>query len=567
MITSPASQWSIDFFAQLEALGVRHVVISPGSRSQALTFAAHALSEGSSSTLDVHVSVDERTAGFLALGLTVNSGVPSVLVCTSGSAPAHYLPALLEAKHSGLPLIVVSADRPDRLHGVGANQTSNHLDMFRSAAVSIKNVNLVESHARSGFEVATDSFRESVAGAVRGRSGPVHINVQIDEPLSSPLTDEDIEMTRHSVSTVPDSTDNESLTSVTLSPAEGTLVIAGHRAGPEAEALAVSLGAPLIAEVHSGAHMGPHLVVAYREVLSSPPSPIHRVVTVGRPTLTRPVQALLERTDIEQVVWQRGEPEVSNPSRSARVVDEVAVEGEATKEQIAQWVRPWVEASREIMERDATRWDPSGPDVALSSGSMKERAQFAEKELSVFRTSLTRRNIAQSVWSATWPHDYLVLGSSRMIREFDAVVPGKKLPVWSSRGLSGIDGSIATTRGISIDRAREDATGVTRAVVGDLTFLHDAGSLLMDSGESESAWVQIVVVRDGGGSIFDTLEARQGAKDEAFERVMFTPVSADVASLAGAYGWSYRAVTTLGELSEALLDSRRHLIIDATIAR
>jgi len=205
--------------------------------------------------------------------------------------------------------------------------------------------------------------------------------------------------------------------------------------------------------------------------------------------------------------------------------------------------------------------------VALSSGSMKERAQFAEKELSVFRTSLTRRNIAQSVWSATWPHDYLVLGSSRMIREFDAVVPGKKLPVWSSRGLSGIDGSIATTRGISIDRARENATGVTRAVVGDLTFLHDAGSLLMDSGESEFAWVQIVVVCDGGGSIFDTLEARQGAKDEAFERVMFTPASADLASLAGAYGWAYRAVTTLGELSEALMDSTRHLIIDATIAR
>ncbi|MGA1785221.1 MAG: thiamine pyrophosphate-binding protein, partial [Pontimonas sp.] len=149
---------------------MRHVVISPGSRSQALAFAAYALSEGSSSTLDVHVSVDERTAGFLALGLTINSGVPSVLVCTSGSAPAHYLPALLEAKHSGLPLIVVSADRPDRLHGVGANQTSNHLDMFRSAAVSIKNVNLAEPHAPSGFEVATDSFRESVAGAVRGRS-------------------------------------------------------------------------------------------------------------------------------------------------------------------------------------------------------------------------------------------------------------------------------------------------------------------------------------------------------------------------------------------------------------
>ena len=313
--------------------------------------------------------------------------------------------------------------------------------------------------------------------------------------------------------------------------------------------------------------MGPHLVMAYRELLKTPPTPISRVITVGRPTLSREVQALMERTDVEHVVWQRREPEASNPSRSAQVVDRVIVNTQASAEQVARWVRPWVEASRDIIQREAEALDPAGPDVALSSGSMKERAEFASKELAVYREPLTRRNIAQSVWNATWPHDFLYLGSSRMIRECDQVVPGKKLSVWSSRGLSGIDGALATVRGISIHRAREGATGVTRALLGDLTFLHEAGSLLMDAAEANSTWVQVVVVRDGGGSIFDLLEARNSVSEAAFDRVMFTPASADLSALASAYGWDYRQVTTLGELSEALMDKARHLIIDAGIAR
>jgi 2-succinyl-5-enolpyruvyl-6-hydroxy-3-cyclohexene-1-carboxylate synthase len=201
---------------------------------------------------------------------------------------------------------------------------------------------------------------------------------------------------------------------------------------------------------------------------------------------------------------------------------------------------------------------------------MAERSRFAKAEMDVVRRPLTRRQIALEVWQNTWPHDQLVLGSSRMIRECDMAVPGKNIPVWSSRGLSGIDGTIATARGIAMARAHsgDPATaGITRAVLGDLAFLHDAGSLLLDKGEAEDTRLQVIVVRDGGGSLFDLLEASQSAEAEAFNRVLFTPAEANIEALAGAYGWNYSLAKSFGDLTEALAKSEWPRIIDCAIPR
>jgi 2-succinyl-5-enolpyruvyl-6-hydroxy-3-cyclohexene-1-carboxylate synthase len=568
MTPSVASTWSMHFLASLARRGVIDVVVSPGSRSQALALAAYHLSEDADSGLSLHVAIDERTAGFLALGLTVASGHPTVLVCTSGSAAGHYLPAVMEAHHSGLPLIVVTADRPPRLLGVGANQTTRHEGLFGGFAQAAESVDLdaLEDAPSDALHRAVEIFDSALRGSANARSGPVHLNVHIDDPLSSPLEAADVKASGEKAQGLQSSPLSDAPRTLRLEPGEGTLVVAGHRAGAEAEQLARDIGAPLIAEVHSGARFGRHLVVAYRELLRQPPGPITRVITVGRPTLSREVHALIGRIDIEQIVWQRAEPESANPSRTALIVDEVSVGTPASPEQIEQWVRPWVEASRDIEALQATEWDPADPDVDLAMGSMKERAQFASTEMGVYRKPLTRRDIARSVWQATWPHDFLLLGSSRMIRECDAMVPGKKLEVWSNRGLSGIDGTIATARGISLDRARSGATGVTRVLMGDLAFLHDAGSLLLDRAE-EDAWVQVVVVRDGGGSLFDTLEARETAEPGAFDRVLFSPVTAQLDHIAAGYGWSHQRVSTLGELSEALMNSDRHLIIECVVER
>jgi 2-succinyl-6-hydroxy-2,4-cyclohexadiene-1-carboxylate synthase len=187
--------------------------------------------------------------------------------------------------------------------------------------------------------------------------------------------------------------------------------------------------------------------------------------------------------------------------------------------------------------------------------------------MAVIRRKITRRDIANQVWAHTWPSDQLVLGSSRMIREFDSIVPGKKIPVWSNRGLSGIDGTVATSRGIAAGRALAGLSGVTRVVLGDLAFLHDAGALLLQKFEQRSQQLQIVIVTDGGGSLFDSLEVADTADKSAYERVIFTPARAEVESLAAAYGWIYRRVVDHGGLLEALAEKRNQSVVECVVDR
>ncbi len=572
--SSPATIWSLAFVAELVRSGVQHVVSSPGSRSQALALAADAISHWDGSDFHVHVCIDERTAGFFGLGLAVQARQPVALLCTSGSAPAHYLPALLEAKHSGIPLIALTADRPEELRGIGANQTTKQVGMFGHAvhtSVEVPAPSETEGLAEEARGYARDAVDRAQEGAERGRPGPVHLNVAFREPLSSPISFEQAMIEIESFADI----QKESVVAgpprvVTLDPEPGTVVIAGHLAGPEAEQLAQDLGAVLIAEVHSGARYGKNLVVLYRELLETPPQgqEIKRVVCVGRPTLARQTQRILSQTDVQQVVWQRGEPEPSNFSGTAHIVDEVRVSRLATDTEAREWVSPWVTASRAHLEQKSVVLEPPAPDVgALASDMASDRARFAEQEMSVVRKSLTRRDTAREVWEHTWPGDQLILGSSRMIREFDRLVPGKKIPVWSNRGLSGIDGTIATARGFASGRSHAGLAGITRVVLGDLALLHDAGSLLLQDSERDNSRLQVLVVVDGGGSLFDSLEVAETTTPDAYERVIFTPSHADLESLATAYGWSYRKAQDLGGLIEGLADTSKQLLIECPVER
>lgn len=561
---APATAWSLAFLGTAISHGLQHIVVSPGSRSQALALAAAAYADDSRFDFQLHVAIDERSAGFLGLGLAIETGNPVALLCTSGSAPAHYLPALLEAKHSGIPLLALTADRPEELRGVGANQTTRQVGMFAEAVSWVFDVEAPEADTAGadGLEVALRALHAARYGHPGGRSGPVQVNVSFREPLSSPFTAADLVVEvqpDHPEAPPPERT-------LDLAPEPGTVVVAGHLAGPEAEQLARDLGAPLFAEVVSGAHFGPHLVVAYRELLRDDEfsASIRRVVTVGRPTLSRELWSLLSRTECEQIVWQRSEPEAVNPTRTATVVDHITVANPVEPGVARSWVGPWVHASREILEQRSAELDAPSPDVELAqSDDMASRSRFARQELEVFRRLVTRRALALAVWEATWPHDRLVVASSRMVRELDQVAPGKNIPVWSSRGLSGIDGTIATARGISL-AARG---GTTRVLLGDLAFLHDVGSLLLDTGERESSRVHLIVARDGGGTIFDLLEAKQSASPKDFDRVMHTPVSADLESLARAYGWQYLRVTQVGEIPGAMASPQQYLIVEFSIPR
>ncbi|ROQ39415.1 2-succinyl-5-enolpyruvyl-6-hydroxy-3-cyclohexene-1-carboxylate synthase [Frondihabitans sp. PhB188] len=557
---SPATDFAVVLLAELQASGVRDVVLSPGSRSQALALAAAEFERAG--RLRLHVRLDERSAGFLALGLAIESGQPTAVVTTSGTAVANLHPAVLEAHHSGVPLILLTADRPDEMRGIGSNQTTHQPRLFGEALRLLRDV---QAPSDSGVDAqyVHELAREAVSAAL-GRSGspdrpaapgPVQLNVAFREPLSAPATTLPTEAAPAPGAGTPTTAALPGRTAdLRVDEVPGTVVVAGHAAGPRAEEAARLLGAPLVAEVSSGARFGPHLVPSYRQLLDDPAfgGAVRRVVVFGHPTLTREIPALLKRADVEVVVVRGGVPEAYDPSRSATVVDDVRIEGDPGGRQHRGWVGSWVHTGRALLSDD-----DAAPDLEA------EQSEFLRSEVDVIRQPVTRRHLVEALWRLTWPHDRLILGASRLIREADVAVTGKKIAVHANRGLAGIDGTIATATGIALASQAggtsggpaldwaDGARGISRVLVGDLTLLHDAGSLLFGEGEARPR-LQIVVGNDGGGTIFDGLEVAQTAPVDAMTRVQLTPQPVSFEHLARAYGWDYVRASTRGELEQAL---------------
>ncbi|UMG93836.1 thiamine pyrophosphate-binding protein [Nocardioides sp. TF02-7] len=281
--------------ARLVAAGVGHVVLAPGSRNAPLAYAVWGEVHGPG-RLELHTRIDERTAGFLALGLT-KVGARAAVVCTSGTAVANLHPAVLEAAHAGLPLVVLTADRPARLRGTGANQTTDQVGIFGRLVTT--------------YDVAAPA---DLDGVPWDSPGVLHVNVQLDLPLvptSSPASwssesgvvagpPSPRPPTR--ATTRPDSTNHEARFDV-LPQGPRTVVVAGDEAGPPARVLAEAGGWPLLAEPTSGARTGHNALRCYRLLLGTDLGrEVERVVVVGRPTISRPVTELLQRPDVEVLV-------------------------------------------------------------------------------------------------------------------------------------------------------------------------------------------------------------------------------------------------------------------------
>jgi 2-succinyl-5-enolpyruvyl-6-hydroxy-3-cyclohexene-1-carboxylate synthase len=504
--------------------------------------------------VSLHVRIDERVAGFTALGLAVESARPVAIICTSGTAVANLHPAVLEAHHSGIGIIVLSADRPAELRGIGANQTTQQPGMFGELVAAAWDV-----AAPVGAPGERDDARDLAALVVRASAdGPVHVNLAYREPLSGP-----IEVDPTLVPGAPPTRGEPAEIVLDLYPDDATVVIAGHGAGPRAEQLAVDLGAPLVAEVSSGARFGRHAVVAYRDVLRGPHGEaVGRAIVLGHPTLSREVPQLLERGDVEVIVIRSAGADDYNPGRRARIVDDVRVLGTPDPAVVRRWVGGWVSMSRAVLESTAP--DDPAPDLSLAVPSDRGvRAAFAQAELAVLRAPIDRRMLVKAVWASTWPHDRLVLAASRLIRVADALVPGKAIRVHANRGLAGIDGTISTATGIALNASRTDGAGTTRVLVGDLAAIHDAGALLVDL--PDDLRLHVIVGNDGGGTIFDALEVAQTADPDDFATVMRTPHRADFAALAAAGGWAHRRVTTRAELDDALTAPEPRVLIEVPL--
>lgn len=555
MTFPPAVAAARALVADLVSRGVRDVVLAPGSRSAPLAYAVAEAADSGRVTL--HVRIDERAAGFLALGLSKGAdGAPVAVVTTSGTAVANLHPAVLEASHTGLPLILLTADRPHELRGTGASQTTDQVGIFGTAvrfAVDVPapvDTPAAEPPASGGVDDLRD-LRNVAARAVSaalgfrsGHPGPVHLNLAFRDPLapSEPLPGLPADTTQEGHPrpdpplVVPAVLQHVASPALPGDPAR-TVVVAGDGAGAEARQLAEAQGWPLFAEPSSGATGGSHAIAAYRTLLGSDDlaASIQQVVVLGRPTLSRPVQRLLGRPDVAVTVVAPGAGPWPDAARNAAVV----VPGVAPV-----WFEPAASGPSEFLERwqaasdRATRvLDDATCDEAVIGGP-------------------TALSVARAVAAVLGPDDLLVVGSSNPVRDLELVLglDGPGPAVLANRGLAGIDGTVSTAVGVALAAARRGLR--TRALLGDLTFLHDVGGLLRGPNEPPLD-LEIVVVNDDGGSIFATLEhgalaATGSAASATFERVFGTPHGSNLAQLCAGYGVDHQLVKDVPTLRHAL---------------
>ena len=528
----------------LDDLGLTHVLYCPGSRSAPF---AYALESGAFGGHAMPV-LDERGAGFAAVGLARTGALPVVIV-TSGTAVAELTPAVLEASHARLPLLVMSADRPGELRGVGASQAT-----FQSGLFGVHARACIDLEPQEPSRALVGQLSRAVAaacGAPAGTPGPVQINVAFRDPLTP----------QSRVSGAAGDSQDEAMASFVPRPtrvqptsaaperwedvvgaARAGLIVAGEGASPLAAQWSRASGFPLLAEPASGAWAGGGVTPYEQAIVSSPlAGEVDTVVVTGRPTLSRPIHALLARPDVRVVVVDAHAPWVDISGNASVVVPALAAPLRPTCG--AEWAARVRAAADEVGLRI---------DALLAAGSGR-----------------TMLSLARAVASAT--RGPLVLGASNPVRAFDLAVESLAgRPVFSNRGQAGIDGTIATAVGIAAglgsariatpDRAgepRDDARGRAQAsrvtaVMGDLTLCHDASSLALAA--ATGAELDIIVADDEGGGIFATLEHGNAATPEAYDRWFGVAQHVNYEALAAAYGVGFARAATPSELAAVLAD-------------
>lgn len=505
-MSNPATELARDALQQLLDAGVRELVVSPGSRNAPLAFAAYDAAAAGMARL--HTRLDERTAGFLALGLG-RTGAPAAVICTSGTAVANLHPAVLEAAHSAVPLVVVTADRPAALRGTSANQTTDQPGIFGKGV--------------AGVDLAVPADLSDLLAAARD-GAPVHVNLQFDDPLVPEgrwLPSSAAEPPRGRRRSSPKALIDVPADEIPAGPA--TVVIAGDDAGPAARLLAEAAGWPLLAEPTSGARTGDAAIRCYRLLLEQPlGARVERAVVFGRPTLSRPVNRLLARDDVE--VWARREPGAASarPFAVARSFDAVA----APSADDPEWLEAWQVADRSVSRQlDA---------------------------LVAAEADLTPYQVAAIVGRAVPAGGLLHVGASNPIRDLDLMLPryrpGARRKLIANRGLAGIDGTISTAIGAALGRP---SSARCLALLGDVTFLHDLTGLVLGPDEPRPD-LTLVVVNDDGGSIFAVLEQGAPAYADRYDRLFGLPHGADLASACAAARVPHLRVRSVPELEQAL---------------
>lgn len=479
--------------------GVLDVVLCPGSRNAPLAFAlADADRAG---RLRLHVRIDERTAGFLAVGLAVGSGRPVPIAMTSGTAVANLGPAVVEANYARVPLIVLSANRPYELLGTGANQTMEQLGYFGSQVRAAISLGLATDTDRpetlaalnAQWRSATCRVLAAASGARTANAGPVQFDIPLREPLVPEVDSrpDDFPAGRPDGKPwtyTPPVTFDEPL-EIDLTP--DTVVIAGNGAGVHPNLAHV----PTVAEPtapHPATPLHPLALTALRP---------RQVIMLGRPTLHRSVSALLADPEIPVYALTTGPrwPDVSGNSMAT------GTRAQTIGTPDPEWLRRCAEAQAHV-------------------------TAVVGEQLSAHPLT-TGLHVAAAVAAALRPGDQLVLGASNPVR--DVALAGLNtdgIVVRSNRGVAGIDGTVSTAIGAALAHR-----GRTVALLGDLTFVHDASGLLIGPTEPTPDDLTIVVSNDNGGGIFELLEQGDPRFSDVSSRIFGTPHDVDVGALCRAY--------------------------------
>lgn len=545
---NPSRAQALVVVDELARCGVRHAVLAPGSRSAALAMALH-----EDPRVATHVEIDERAAGFLALGAAKASGVPTVVVTTSGTATANLYPAVVEADAADVPIIVLTADRPPELRGTGANQTIDQTKLFGDRVRWFTELGVAED--RDGVVAY---WRSTVcrlwgeAAGVAGRSGPVHANVPVREPtvpasddgratappFTRPLDGRPHRRPWTAVHGAPRRLTHAELSDLAgrIAATERGLIVVGDAdtpPGPVA-ALARAAGWPVIAEPMSGLR-GDDTVIGTAALLLDHPgfARKHRpdlVLRMGRQGLSRGVARLLG-PDVPQVLLDAGGRWL-DPGRAVSEI--LAADPGLTCAALARHLgvaagSDWLDSWRRIDGRVRARVDET---------------LDAERDPTEPRTA---RDVVRAV-----PDDgILVVSSSMPVRDLDAHMPGRRrLRVVANRGASGIDGVVSTVLGVALASPSRAVVGL----LGDLALLHDANGLLVRAAADSVDAVLVVVDNDGGG-IFSFLP--QADYPLHFEAVFGTPHGRDLTALAAFHDLPVTVVDVPDRLEAAVTGAVR----------
>ncbi len=537
---------------ELARAGLTDVVLCPGSRSAPFAFALDA-----EPRIRLHLHPDERSAGFVALGIAQVTGRPAAVVVTSGSAVANLHPAVVEADTAGVPLLLLTADRPPELHETGADQTMRQAGVFGAAVrwsvmlgVAEDRPDAVVTWRRS----AARAYAEAVG--LSGAPGPVQLDVPFREP-TVPVSDDGRTVAQPfatplelgagqgvgrpavALTRAPRRLDDEAITALATRAAavERGLIVVGsgaqdHATADAVAALARVTGWPILAEGHTAARHRDGALRAWPHLVEHAPfRTAHRpelVLRLGRATLTRPLAELVATAATELVIDAHGrwwdparsmsELLVADPVDTlARVVEVLAMPTSSV------WGDDW---------RDADARVDAALTAHLAEGGGHDGARVVQDV------------IAHAPLGA-----HVVVASSMAIRHVDRHAPRRDDLVWhANRGVAGIDGNVSTALGVAVATAATTGAPVV-AIVGDLALLHDTNAWLLDAAV-ERLDLTVVVLDDDGGTIFDLLPP--GAFP-AQRRLFATPHGRDLAHLATLHGLAYGRVA-VGEVGEHVRD-------------